>query len=199
MNTREELMGLKGPELVGIYNALNPEIPLTQWKQAKSKLVDRILQMQEAQSTLKEIGKGIEPIEADGSGTTVSDEPEPEAAAEATVAEPASETEQNETGNDTAERTIKAASVEWLCHVEYHEDRDEKPSDENRVDPDNKKARSVGLPYDEIIRRIQGEFPDCKTSVACLRWYAVKIRVEEYGYEGLKLPQRRPRVKPTVR
>jgi len=64
-----------------------------------------------------------------------------------------------------------------------------------RVEAGAKGARSVGIPYDEIIRRIKDEFPEAKTTAACLRWYAVKVRVEEFGYEGFRLSQRRPRTK----
>ena len=93
-------------------------------------------------------------------------------------------------------RTIRAAALEHLCHVSHHENRAEKSGPDNVVGPDSPGARSVGLPYDEIIRRLVAEFPLCKTTPECLRWYAVKVRVEEHGYEGLRLPQRRPRVKP---
>ncbi len=105
-------------------------------------------------------------------------------------------------GREAAEkkpaRTIRQAAIELLCHVDRHEDRDKPSGPDNFVDEDYKGARSVGLPYDQIIRRIKEEFlplGKCETTVACLRWYAVKIRVEEHGYEGLRLPQRRPRVK----
>lgn len=95
--------------------------------------------------------------------------------------------------------TIREVSLNLLCEVAFHEDRLRPSSDENRVGADHPHARSVGLPYDEIIRRIKEAFPSCKTTVACLRWYAVKVRVEEIGYENLRLPGRRPRVKPKNR
>ena len=107
----------------------------------------------------------------------------------------ANEPEPEVEDDDEPKRTIKAASVELLCHVAHYEDRDAKPGT-TEVAADDPKARSVGLAYDEIIRRVQDEFPGCSTSVACLRWYAVKIRVGEHGYEDLRLPQRRPRAKP---
>ncbi len=91
-------------------------------------------------------------------------------------------------------RTIRAAAIELLCHTDHYEDRDQPRG--AKVSKDHKNARSVGLPYDVIIAMIAEEFPTCKTTVACLRWYSVKIRVEELGYEGLRLPQRRPRAKP---
>lgn len=94
-------------------------------------------------------------------------------------------------------RTIREAALDLLCRVEYYEDKSRKPANDNRFDEPAPERRSVGLAYDEIIRRLKEEFPDGQTSVACLRWYAVKARVEEKGYEGLKLPQRRPRVRPT--
>ena len=93
-------------------------------------------------------------------------------------------------------RTIRAAALEHLCHVSHHENRLEKTGSDNVVESGSPGARSVGLPYDEIIRRLKAEFPLCRTTSECLRWYAVKVRVEEHGYEGLRLPQRRPRVKP---
>ncbi len=97
-----------------------------------------------------------------------------------------------------ATRTIRQAAIELLCHVDHHEDRDKPSGPDNHVDEDHDGARSVGFPYDWIIQDIRDEFTPlgkCETTVACLRWYAVKIRVEEHGYEGLRLPQRRPRVK----
>lgn len=96
-------------------------------------------------------------------------------------------------------RTIRKKALELLCEVAYYEDRTKPSDDENRVKPDHPQARSVGLAYDEIIRRIKDAFPECKTTVACLRWYAVKVRVEETDYEGYRLPGRRPRVKPKNR
>lgn len=161
--TYEDMIEKTNAQLVEVHNELAACLegvePLKQWKQAKDKLIDRIVPLQERVAEIEEA--------------------EAEAEAEA---EP--------------KRTIKAASVDLLCHVAYYENRDEKPADDNRVEEDDPKARSVGLAYDEIIARIQDEFPGCNTSVACLRWYSVKIRVEEHGYEGLKLPQRRPRAKP---
>jgi hypothetical protein len=101
---------------------------------------------------------------------------------------------------EKSNRTIRAAALELLCHITHYEDKKQKSGPDNVV----LKAgvlpktveRSVGLPYDEIIRRLQDEFPDAQTTVACLRWYSVKARVEEFGYEGYKLPGRRPRAKP---
>ncbi len=100
------------------------------------------------------------------------------------------------TAKDEKSRTVRAAAIEFLCHVTHHENRDEPAGPDNVVEAGHDKARSVGLPYDEIIRLIKEEFPASETTAACLRLYAVKIRVEEHGYEGLHLPQRRPRVKP---
>jgi hypothetical protein len=98
-------------------------------------------------------------------------------------------------GEEKPRRTIRATALELLCRTEYHEDRGRKPGPDNRAEADSFGARSVGLPYDRIIAEIRNEFPDCETTVACLRWYAVKVRVEEAGYEGLRLPQRRPRAR----
>lgn len=87
--------------------------------------------------------------------------------------------------------------MDLLCHVDYYEDRTKASSADNRVAADHPQARSVGLPYLEIVRRVRDEFPGANTSVACLRWYSVKMRVEEFGYEGYRLAQRRPRARPS--
>jgi len=93
-------------------------------------------------------------------------------------------------------RTIRIVALELLCEVVYYEDKTKNPSDENRVEASHKNARSVGIPYLEIIDRIKEEFPEAETSAACLRWYAVKVRAGEFGYEDFRLVQRRPRAKP---
>lgn len=93
----------------------------------------------------------------------------------------------------TPARTVRECSLEYLCKVAYHEDKTKDPGPDNVVDVGHANARSVGLPYDEVLAAVREEFPNCETTVACLRWYAVKVRSEEY--EGYRLPQRRPRAK----
>jgi len=89
--------------------------------------------------------------------------------------------------------SIRREALRLLAQVDFYEDRTKRPSDENRVSANNPNARSVGLSYPRIVEQIQDTFSDAQTSVACLRWYAVKARIEEEGYEGFKMPQRRPR------
>lgn len=177
------LITMTGPELVGIYNGLNPSKPIKQWKGAKKVLIGRI------KSLHKDVnGKAPK---------TVSVVPKAETPQKTAAVKPAGKTQPEVTEKPT--RTIRATAIDLLCHVEFHEDRAYKPSFDNVVAETDEQARSVGIAYDEIIRRIQAEFPSCKTTVACLRWYSVKIRVEELGYEGLRLPQRRPRAKARTR
>ncbi len=173
----QDISKLPTTELVGIYNRLNPGHPLVAWKGKKSVLLERIHKLAESQ--------GVEVL-----GTSTVDTKTK--AAEKTVTKVV---KPKVTGN-SPDRTIRAAALELLCHVDHYEDRGEKSGPDNVVMADHTGARSVGIPYDKIIRDIKAEFPDCETTVACLRWYSVKIRVEEQDYEGWKLPQRRPRVKP---
>lgn len=93
--------------------------------------------------------------------------------------------------------TIREVALQLLGEVVYYEDKAKKSSPDNVVEADHPNARSVGIPYLEIIDRIKQQFPEAQTSVACLRWYAVKVRAEEFGYEGYRLAQRRPRAKPS--
>ena len=113
--------------------------------------------------------------------------------AELEARHPAPKPEPEKPAKKPSGKTIRQTALDLLCHVEYHEDRNKDIGPANRVPEGTKGARSVGLPYLEIIRRIKEEHPGANTSVACLRWYAVKMRAEEFGFEGYKLAQRRPR------
>lgn len=169
MQTSENLGELTNSDLVVIYNTLAPA-PIKAWKGKKTKLIERIETMRKRASAA----------------------PKADAVPKPAVKRPAGEK------SPTTARTIRAAAIELLCHTQFYEDRTRKSAPDNSVLQGHTSARSVGVPYDEIIRRIQAEFPGCNTTVACLRWYSVKIRVEELGYEGLRLPQRRPRAKARV-
>lgn len=74
--------------------------------------------------------------------------------------------------------TVKDYACALLCEVVGQQD-----------------GRDVGMPYETVLERIKVKFPDAKTSVNCLRWYAGKIRIEAHGYVGLKMPAIRQRTK----
>lgn len=57
------------------------------------------------------------------------------------------------------------------------------------VDHDEDK-RPLGMPYADVLAEIHRQFPDSSTSVACLRWYAVRMRER-----NLRVPNR-PRARP---
>lgn len=40
----------------------------------------------------------------------------------------------------------------------------------------DKDDRVVGLSYDDILTTVKTQFPDAKTTVGCLRWYAASMR-----------------------
>lgn len=46
-------------------------------------------------------------------------------------------------------------------------------------------GRDWGLPYDIILAEVKRVFPDCSTTIACLRWYAVRL-----NEGGVILPKR---------
>lgn len=58
-------------------------------------------------------------------------------------------------------------------------------------------GRSIGLKYKEVLGIIHEEFPEASTSVACLRWYVVHLRMDanDLGLPWPDLPQIRPRAK----
>ena len=78
---------------------------------------------------------------------------------------------------------LKAAVMAALTHVDHYEDRDTR----RRVDPDAPGARSVGLSYREIQRRLQTEYPGGRVSIMTIRSYARDAR-----REGWAMPYRRP-------
>lgn len=163
--------------------------PIKTWKGKRDDLLSRIAILEMVDDDAGPNGEP--PTEV----PEASDEPTPDNAAP-TAAEDDTDDQGSPKVTVYRERTIREASLEWLCHVDHHEDRTKKTGPENVVPANHPNARSVGLPYLTIIERIVEEFPDADTSVACLRWYAVKVRAEEIGYEGYELPQRRPRAKP---
>ena len=78
---------------------------------------------------------------------------------------------------------IKTAVMAALTHVDYYEDRDTR----RPVEPDVPGARSVGLPYREILKHVRAEHPGGKVSIMTIRSYA-----RDAKQEGYVLPYRRP-------
>jgi len=110
-----DLTTKKNPELVTIYNGLNPPKQLKGYKGKKGLLIAR--------------------IEALRSGPA-------------------------KAGRATRDGSIRAYCESLLLEA-------------NSVDAKTK--RPLGLPYDEILRRVAKRFPEAETSVNCLRWYATKL------------------------
>ena len=78
---------------------------------------------------------------------------------------------------------LKEAIMAALTHVDYYEDR----NTHRPVDPDASGARSVGLSYREIQRRVRAEHPGGRVSIMTIRSYARDAR-----QEGYVMPRRRP-------
>lgn len=85
-------------------------------------------------------------------------------------------------------RTVRRRALELL------EQRIKGPDGLPMTDED---GRSIGLKYKEVLGIIQQEFPEASTSVACLRWYVVHLRMDanDLGLPWPDLPQIRPRAK----
>lgn len=89
----------------------------------------------------------------------------------------------------TPKGAIKRKAIELLTTTVGSVDRKTgNPSDSD----DASTVYTVGLSYKAVLRELLEVYPDAKTTLACLRWYAVKLRNEEEGYEGYTLPQKRP-------
>lgn len=212
-----DLRQLPGDTLVAIHNTLDPVHPVkAPWKAAKSKLIERIFMF-----PVEAVLRAYEQASSEGA-PGVAEEPaaeEPEAQAEPQeerAEEPAAELVPapdpvKETGSTfeltEADRarlpekaaTIRETSLRLLAWVHFYEDKNRPVGEDNRVPETHPRAGSVGLTYNEIIRIILSHFPDAKTTVACLRWYAVKVRAGETNYDQWRLARRRPRLVPGKR
>jgi hypothetical protein len=74
----------------------------------------------------------------------------------------------------SARDTIQVASEKLLEATAYEHD-----------------GRKWGIPYDVVLTEIRRVFPDCRTTVACLRWYAVRM-----NEVGTRLPKRKRSFRP---
>jgi len=71
---------------------------------------------------------------------------------------------------------IRIFCEEALMQAAYHEDKTKEICAENRRKTASAKTRPVGFSFIEILDQLKKEFPDARTSYACLRWYAVHLR-----------------------
>lgn len=121
---------------------------------------------EQAQEANQALEDAIDQEEALATAAAIQQLPE----AKAVVKEPKVKKERGE--------TVKDYACALLCEVVGQQD-----------------GRDVGMPYETVLEHVKVKFPDAKTSVNCLRWYAGKIRVEAHGYVGLKMPAIRQRTK----
>lgn len=88
-------------------------------------------------------------------------------------------------------RTVRRRALELL---------EERVKGENGLPMTDVDGRSIGLKYKEVLGIIREEFPEASTSVACLRWYVVHLRMDanDLGIPWPDLPQVRPRAQAKV-
>jgi len=88
------------------------------------------------------------------------------------------------------EPTVKELACSLLCTVERWEHRDTGQP----CSPWHPEARSLGMPYSEVLERVMAVFPEASTTLASIRWYAVQINDGlNAKFDGYLLPGRRPR------
>lgn len=176
-------------DIAAVYNELkgtNTDVK-TLAKRGKAKLLAQIDALLEAQAEKKadeqldrveEPAKTEEPPKTDGVNHLVqqmlqaADKKEDAAPTKPRAKrEPKAAKEKKEKGP-----VIRVVAEQLLLEVVTH-DEDKRP---------------YGHSYDEILNRIHAQFEGAKTTVACLRWYAVHMRER-----GEKVPNR-PRATPTA-
>ena len=175
---RKEYGSLTMADLVGRYNSLNPKTLATlKTFSTRAKAVDRILkredelcqeEVREYDEAYKAQDDAVEDVDYDAMYAV---QAPPNVAQAEAPAEPAPvqvEAPPPELPVVHAV-SIKQRAMDLLMETAA-------------VTPDGK---AVGHPYDVILLKIKESFPACNTSIACLRWYSVRMREDEY-----KLPQR---------
>lgn len=163
----QNLDGMTNSQLVEYYNGLGPVKPIKQWKGKKSVLIARIHTAEKQGSAVE---KSTAPDARGGSSVTPS---------KGRAAEPKADKPKKKTG------AIRQLACALLKEVSYYEDKNEEVGPHNRVAEADSDARPVGLTFAEILAKVKAEFPEAKTSYACLRWYGVHLR-----NAGVVLPRR---------
>ena len=78
---------------------------------------------------------------------------------------------------------VKTEIMAALSHIDHYEDRDTR----RPVDPNAPGARSVGLSFREIQRRVRAKYPGSGVSILTIRSYA-----RDAAQGGQTMPYRRP-------
>jgi hypothetical protein len=96
---------------------------------------------------------------------------------------------------------IRAAAVEELCAVSHFElvQTGRRITVEDATNFSRNLLMSFGFPYAEILKRMKKRLPRSKITGPKLRVHATNIRSRKSGYEGAKLPDRRPHSSKGVR
>ena len=44
---------------------------------------------------------------------------------------------------------------------------------------ENEQKNAIGLSYNDVLRLVRDEFPECKTTVKCLQWYNSDLKRDD--------------------
>lgn len=190
-NTKVDLMSFKMDVLVSMVNALGGNVTMKTFSQ-RSKAVERINKLAaEKGINIEErfeadTGRWITDAEIEAKAEHARQQAAADAKAQAIIEEQAKE------AKAPAEKPKKEKKVK-----EPKEVKPKQPSIRSVAEAlilevvgldENK--RKVGHSYETILAKIREQYPEAKTSIACLRWYAVHMR--DRGV----LPPSRPRAVP---
>lgn len=183
-----DLSTLKMGVLVAMVNALGGTATMKTFSQ-RSKAVERILKIaDEKQLSLDEIfdvdGRMLTPAELEARAEHAQLQAAADAKAQAIIEEQAKKDQEpapkaEKKAKEKAEPKPKRISIRSVAEALILE---VVGLDENK--------RKVGHSYEAILAKIKAQYPEAKTSIACLRWYAVHMR------ERGELPPSRPRAVP---
>lgn len=167
MLSRDDLRTKTNAELIAIFNErrLEMEADLRSWKRSKELLIDRILGKAPFEATTEELS------EQKDRPTTVVEE------AVVEVAKPKKGKAKVKKAVATREKRtgeIRAYAEEMLLVAKG---------------TDEKSRRPLGLTYLDILGKVLKKFPEARTTLNCLRWYAAKMNKQGRpgGRDGPKI------------
>jgi chemotaxis protein histidine kinase CheA len=198
--TASQLLEKTSKELVALYNHIGRYQDnfkeLTTWKKAKTDLVNLILQLQDAvaQAEALDTDAALDELEAEEPQAEEPQAEEPQAEEPQAEEPQAEEPQAEEPQAEEPQAPVKAirTNAEPFLDAELLEQIASSSTIKGAAEAmlslnDTRGQPQVGYP--QMLRVIKQAFPGAATTIACLRWYAVRLR-EVTGVQTVRYRRR---------
>lgn len=171
---------MKTSELVVEYNAVSGKPAITKWKRKVSDLHAFLLKARPGEFFLESAA----PSDPRGDFEAPASELKAQAVRpkdhdEADVEKPKAKAKPTKKSSKKSTSDVERGAIRRECEALLLKTRGTDP----------KTKRPLGLPYSEILDKVQAKFPGAETSLNCLRWYATKMN-KRTGSERVVMPTR---------